>query len=163
QSDLFGAGAAMRGKAGSIAALKDYGKTFTDILNEEKESAAAERAALAGQGDNVLAGFPNGTQWLNPDVTAGTEEVDAQGAAAQARWRWLDAKIIGTTVGDAKPEDVIEELEKGTAEDLQQLQASEDWRQQKFPVGRGAAEVSRRLEEIPDDAGFLGSTKALAE
>ncbi len=163
QSDLFGAGAAMRGKAGAIAALKDYGKTFSDILNEEKAGAAADRAALAGQGDNVLAEFPNGTQWIIPDVTDGTEEVDAQVAAAQAVWRWLDAKIIGTTVGDAKPEDVIEELEKGTAEDLQQLQASEDWRQQKFPVGRGAAEVSRRLEEIPDDAGFLGSTKALAE
>lgn len=163
QSDLFGAGAAMRGKAGAIAALKDYGKTFTDILNEEKESAAADRAALAGQGDNVLAEFPNGTQWINPDVTDGTEEVDAQVAAAKAMWRWLDAKIIGTTVGDANPEGMIEELEKGTAEDLQQLQASEDWRQQKFPVGRGAAEVSRRLEEIPDDAGFLGSTKALAE
>jgi hypothetical protein len=78
----------------------------------------------------------------------------------KALGRWLNGRIYGLTAfGDT--DENISTLEAATAENIRDIQREETERQAAFPVGRGSAEISRMIDALPDDAGFLESTKHL--
>lgn len=150
--DLVGPGANFRTTAEALSRARDSQRTYTELLAEERAASAGGVEPVGGiAGARVAAQKASGTVPKTAD-----EDAANPFASARAMKRWLDGRIYGVTSFNDQ-----EDLERANAEAAREMQREEVERQEDFPIGRGAAEVSRKMAEIPAEAGFLESTKAV--
>lgn len=150
--DLVGPGANFRTTAEALSRARDSQRTYTELLAEERAASAGGVEPVGGiAGARVAAQKASGTVPKTTD-----EDATNPFASARAMKRWLDSRIYGVTSFNDQ-----EDLERDNAEAAREMLREEVERQGDFPIGRGAAEVSRKMAEIPAEAGFLESTKAV--
>lgn len=150
--DLVGPGANFRTTAEALSRARDSQRTYTELLAEERAASAGGVEPVGGiAGARVAAQKASGTVPKTTD-----EDATNPFASARAMKRWLDSRIYGVTSFNDQ-----EDLEGDNAEAAREMLREEVERQEDFPIGRGAAEVSRKMAEIPAEAGFLESTKAV--
>jgi len=150
--DLVGPGANFRTTAEALSRARDSQRTYTELLAEERAASAGGVEPVGGiAGARVAAQKASGTAPKTTD-----EDAANPFASARAMKRWLDGRIYGVTSFNDQ-----EDLEGDNTEATREMQREEVERQEDFPIGRGAAEVSRKLAEIPAEAGFLESTKTV--
>jgi hypothetical protein len=133
---------------------RDSQKTFGDLLTDE--------IAAEAPGPTRTRGFKFSEKERKQSEAGTTEGAVHPVAVIAATKRWLEGNIFAAT--SFTPADEAIPLLEGEAEDAARDAArAEAQRNVDYPRGRAAERAAAVLDAIPDDAGFVDTTKVIAD
>jgi hypothetical protein len=160
--DLLGSGANFRSTAELLGRARDSQRTFDEIMADQKKSQSV--GAMDETKRDALVRLQRD---MGPGYTGAVPYDPASGEAASISTnvasvkRWLESRIYSVTAFGQGDDAGVGKLEGLAADAAVDVQRQDTERQERFPIGRSAADISRQFSEMPEDASFLESTTAM--